>query len=139
MKIEIINIKLLDCINILDKLPLMGLKSIHRTRLCDRLITEIERVSKEERQLKEEHSNKDEEGNPIINDASYDIKDIEEFQQVMKGFYKEKVIIDGGDSQVYLKSVKQSLEDVEVEWSGKEANDYAYLYDAFINTKEDSE
>lgn len=140
MKVEIENIKLAGCINVLDKLQLKGLKSIHRTRLINALGEKLQRIAEEERQLKIEHSNLDKEGNPIIVDGNYDIKDMDAFKNAMEDFYKEKAIIDGGDSQVFLRSVKQSLEESEIVWEGEEASNYAYLYDAFkAESKEDEE
>lgn len=138
MRVEIENIKLADSIGVLDTLTLKGLKSINRTRLKNVLVENLRRVADEEKQLKREHSNLDDNGDPVIKDGKYDIKDMEAFQKDLDEFYKVKVIIDGGDSQVYLKSVKQSLEESEVEWEGKEADAFAYLYDAFKNDKGDA-
>lgn len=131
MKLEIENIKIADSINILNKLKLKGLKSIHRTRLANALAEKLKRVAEEEKKLKEEYSRKDENGEAIIKDGAYDIENLEEFQKVMEEFYKEKIVIEGGDSPVFLKSVKQSMEESEIEWDGSEAYAFAYLYDAF--------
>lgn len=136
MRLEIENIKISDSINILNKLPLKGLKSIHRTRLANKLIEKLQRVADEEKKLKEEYSNKDKDGKAVIKDGKYDIKDLDEFQKVIEEFYKEKVVIDDGDSQVMLRSVKQSLEECEIEWEGKEAYDYAALYEGFKGGEE---
>ncbi|NWO12415.1 hypothetical protein [Virgibacillus sp.] len=135
MKIKINKIKLIDSINILDELPLKGLKSIHRSRLREKLTSELERVIKEEKQLKKDYSNVDEKGEPIINDGYYDIRDMDNFQKVLSEFYQETIIIDDNNDEVYLESVKGALEDADVQWSGKKAIDYAYLYDAFQTNK----
>jgi len=57
----------------------------------------------------------------------------------MNEFYKETIVIDSGDSQVALKSVKQSLEDSEIAWSGKDAYAFADLYEAFEDITTDKE
>lgn len=137
MKLEIENIQIVEAINVLNKLKLKGLKSIHRTRLANKLIEKLQQLQKEEKELKEEFSNKDEEGNPIIKDGKYDIKDFEEFRKAMEEFYKEKTVIDDSDLQVTLRSVKQSLEESEIEWDGKEAYAYAALYEAFKGGEND--
>lgn len=137
MKFEIENIKISDAINILNKLKLKGLKSIHRTRLANKLIEKLQRVVDEEKKLKEEYSNKDKDGKPIVKDGKYDIENMDEFQKVIEEFYKEKVVIDDGESQVTLRSVKQSLEECEIEWEGKEAYAYAALYEGFKGGEEE--
>ena len=131
MRLEIENIKLVESINILDKLSLKGLKSIHRTRLSKQLQEKLQRLSEEEKELKKEHCNLDENGEPIVVDGQLDIKDIALFKETMQEFYTEKVVIDGGDNQVVLKSVKASLEESEIEWEGKQAYAFADLYEAF--------
>lgn len=131
MKISIENIKLSGVIGVLDKLNLKGMKSIHRTRLSKAISENLQRIAEEEKQLKKEHCNLDDDGEPIIIEGKYDIKDMNAFRTAMDEFFDEKVIIDGGDSQTYLKSVKKSLEESEIDWQGKEAYSYADLYEAF--------
>ncbi|NRG32899.1 DUF1617 family protein [Niallia circulans] len=139
MKIAIENGKLVGCISVLEKLQIKGLKSIHRTRLANILIENLKRVSKEEEQLKKDHSKKDEKGEAIVIDGKYDVEDMDALKEDMDKFLKETVVIEGGDSPVFLKSVKQSLEESEVEWVGKESYDYAYLYEAFENSENPKE
>jgi hypothetical protein len=137
MKLQIENIKLNGAIQILDKLSLKGLKSIHRTRLSKQLTEKLQRVAEEEKQLKKEHCNLDDDGEPIVIDGKLDIKDMDEFQEVMQEFYSEKVIIDSSDSLVMLKSVKKSLEESEIEWEGEEAYTFESLYSAFEEAEQD--
>src|SRR5699024_2598187 len=78
----------------------------------------------------------DDEGNPKVIDGKLDLKDEEEFKDVIIEFYKEKVIIDSGDSQVMLKSVKQSMEETDVEFKGEEAYQFADWYESIIGDNE---
>lgn len=131
-------------INVLQKLKLKGLKSIHRSRLKDSLMQHLERVSKEEKELKDQYAKKDDNDEPILKELEdgrkvYDIENMEEFSKALDEFYKEKVVIDGGDSQVFLKSVKASVEESEVEWSGQESDYFAYTYEAFQEDKKENE
>jgi len=142
MKLSIENIKLNGALNVLDKLSLKGLKSIHRTRLLEKLKEELQRVAKEENALRKEYSHLDDEGEPLVKEDSkgrkvLDLKDEAGFKDAIAEFYKEKIIIDSGDSQVTLKSVKRSLEESEEEWQGEEAYDFADLYEAFEGNTED--
>lgn len=139
MHLEIENIRLADSISVLEKLSLKGLKSIHRTRLTKTLTEKLQRVAEEEKELKKEHSNLDDDGEPIIKDGKYDIKDMDSFNRDIQDFYSEKVIINDDHLQQSLKSVKQSLEESEIEWEGKEAYAYADLYEGFKGDKEDNE
>lgn len=138
MELRVKNVKISPVIQLLDKLPLKGLKSIHRTRLSQQLGEKLERVIEEEREIKKELCHLDEDGNPKVNDdGTLDVKDREEFNKVMREFLDEEVVIDGGDSQIAMKSVKQSLEESEVEFEGEEAYTFAYLYDAFVTTNKE--
>ena len=137
MKLSIENIKVNGALAVLDKLSLKGLKSIHRTRLSNQLVEHMKRIIDEEKELRKEYSNLDDEGEPIVIDGKLDLKDEQGFKDAITEFYKEKVIIDSGDSQTTLKSVKQSLEQSEEEWQGKEAYDFADLYEAFEGNTED--
>ncbi|WP_062323685.1 DUF1617 family protein [Halolactibacillus sp. JCM 19043] len=131
MQLKIDNIKLSGAIQILDRLELKGLKSVHRTRLIRLLSDKLKNVAEEEKKLKESYAAKDDEGKPIIIDDKYDIEETEKLQVDLEAFFNEKVVIDGGDNQVTIKSVKQSLEECDIDWSGQQAHDYANLYEAF--------
>jgi hypothetical protein len=131
MQLKIDNIKLSGAIQILDRLELKGLKSVHRTRLIRLLSDKLKNVAEEEQKLKESYAAKDDEGKPIIIDDKYDIEETEKLQEDLEAFFNEKVVIDGGDNQVTIKSVKQSLEECDIDWSGQQAYDYANLYEAF--------
>ncbi|CAM5580398.1 hypothetical protein SAFG77S_09087 [Streptomyces afghaniensis] len=139
MRVEIEKRRIVGCIAVLEKLQIKGLKSIHRTRLANKLLEHLKQVSEEEVQLKQDHSKKDEQGEAIIKEGKYDVEDIDSLKEDIEKLFKEKVIIEGGDSPVFLKSVKQSLEESEVEWVGKESYDYAYLYEALENSENKEE
>ncbi|MFC4387529.1 DUF1617 family protein [Gracilibacillus marinus] len=133
MKLTIENIKLSGAISVLDKLVLVGLPSVHRTRLSTQLLEKLKQVAEEEKKLKESYAKKDDAGETIIVDGKYQFEDgdQEKVVQDLEAFYKEKVVIDSGDNPTYLKSVKKALEESQVAWSGQQAYDYAYLYEAF--------
>lgn len=138
MKLEIENMKLAGVIGVLDKLELKGLQSVYRTRLAKQLIEKLQQMAEEEKKLKESYAKKDEEGNPIIKEGKYQFDDgeLEKLEADLKDFYEEKTVIEGGDNPTYLVSVKKALEESEIEWQGKEAYDYAYLYEAFKGDEE---
>jgi tRNA uridine 5-carbamoylmethylation protein Kti12 len=133
MKLTIENIKLSGVIGVLDKLAVVGLPSVHRTRLSNQLIEKLKQVVEEEKKLKESYAKKDDDGEAIIIDGKYEFEDgnQDKLAKDLEDFYKEKVVIDSGDNPTYLKSVKKALEESQVAWSGQQAYDYAYLYEAF--------
>jgi hypothetical protein len=58
---------------------------------------------------------------------------------VRKELYEEERVIDGGDNQVMLQTVKKVLEDCDKEFSMQEADTYDYLCDAFEKTDKKKE
>lgn len=126
MKLEIEYRQLSHVINLLDRLKLKGLKSIHRTRLSRKLQEELERVAGEQLEIQKEYFELDENGNPIIEEDK--CKNEKEYLETMNKFLQEKVIIDSGDSQVMLKSVKNAIEECDLELDGREAYTFEYLY-----------
>jgi len=131
MKLEIENGQIVNCINVLDKLSLKGLKSIYRTRLSKELAKKLDRVGEEQTEIQKEYFELDEEGKPKVDNKLEHCKDIEGYNETMNEFIKSKVVIDGGDSRVMLESVKNSLEETEEDFSGRDAYAYEYLYSAF--------
>lgn len=92
MQLKIENINVAKVVNFLGGLDLSGLKSIYRTNLQDILEQKLTVVAKNEKQL--------------IEELKHDRKKLDE---ELDKFYKAKVVIDGGDSQVMLQSVKSVI------------------------------
>ena len=120
MKIEIENSEIVRVINFLDKLNLVGLKGIHRTKLSKILIEKAQEVQEGEKK--------------IIEDFKDDNKKIKE---ELEAYHKEKAVVDGGDSQTMLQSVKSTIknlvsnEEDGPEFEGADAYGLFALYEAF--------
>jgi len=118
MKLEIENMHIARVINFLDGLSLKGLKSIHRTNLSRKLQEKLRVIADNERQIMEELKD-----------------DKEKMKEELQKFYKERVIIDGGDSQIMLQSIKETIKEIveneEQEFSNDDAYAVACLYEAF--------
>jgi len=118
MKLEIENMQIARVINFLDGLSLKGLKSIHRTNLSRKLQEKLRVIADNERQIMEELKD-----------------DKEKMKEELQKFYKERVIIDGGDSQIMLQSIKETIKEIveneEQEFSNDDAYAVACLYEAF--------
>lgn len=117
MKLEIENKNLVRVINFLDGLSLKGMKSIHRTNLSKQLTEKVKAVGENEKQLRDELKG-------------------EELRNELESLMEEKTVIDGGDSQTTLRSVKSVIKELTSEDSDHEfKNDDAYavacLFDAF--------
>lgn len=137
MKLEIENNQLANCITILHKIKLGGMPSIYKTRLIKKLNEFLTRAAEEQEEIQKEYYEVGEDGKPILKDDK--CKDLEEYRKTMLEFVTEKAIIDDGDSQVMLRSVKKSLEKSEVEWEPEEAFLFEYLYSALEEAQDDTE
>lgn len=62
-------------------------------------------MGQEQLGIQREYYEVDEEDMPILKDESS--KDLNGYQETMKDFVREKVVVDSGDSQVMIKSVKK--------------------------------
>lgn len=136
MKLEIENNQLANCINILNKIKLGGLPSIYKTRLIKKLEDFLMRAAEEQKEIQKQFFEVDENGEPILEDEK--CKDLEEYRKTIIDFVTEKAVIDDGDSQVMLRSVKSSLEKSEVEWEPEEAFIFEYLYTALEDAEGDT-
>lgn len=144
MKFEVEYARLADCINLLDKLKLKGLKSIHRTRLSKDLGEKLNKVAEEQEDIKKEYATKDKDGEPVVEkddkgNESYVYEDDMALRKALLEFAKERYVVDSGDSQVYLKSVKSALENDESDWDGAQAYTFEYLYSALSGDESEEE
>lgn len=137
MQVKIQYSQLAHAIKFLAEMPLKGLKSINRTRFQNLLQDRLNQVSEEEVALIKEHAGVDKNGDPKrTEEGNFDIKDVPAFKKVQDEYFQQQYVVDGGDSQVMLQSVKKSLEDYDEEISGKEATAYEHLYTAFEKVEE---
>ncbi|GLO66150.1 hypothetical protein [Oceanobacillus kimchii] len=132
MKLKIAYGQFREVVGVLEKLEIKGIPSIHRTRLINLITEKSKTVGEEEVQIRKEHCKLDENGELVVKDNNQlEVLDPEGLRDALTEFYNEKFIVDGGDSQVFLKSVKKSLEASEIEWSGRDAYVFAELYEGF--------
>lgn len=119
MKLAIKVKHVVNVINFLDGLGVRGLKSIHRTNLSMKLQEKLKVISKNEKQMRDE------------------LKDDKELlREELSKFIEEEVVVDGGDSQTMLQTVKSIIkevtaEDSSVEFKNEDAYAVAVLYEAF--------
>lgn len=139
MEIRIENQKLAPAINLLYSLSLKGQQSRHRTKFIKLLQEKLTDFLSDEQDMRKEECELDGKGNPkthIENGQELlNVKDLEHFKKVKDELYQEVRVIDGGDNQVTLQTVKKVLEDCEKEFSGQEADTYDYLCDQFEKTE----
>jgi hypothetical protein len=135
MEIKIENQKLAPAINLLYSLSLKGQQSRHRTKFIKLLQEKLTDFLVGEKEMRKEECNLDEKGEPKTylknGQELLDVKDLDHFTTAKKELYEESRVIDGGDNQVMLQTVKKVLFDCEREFSGQEADVYDYLCDAF--------
>lgn len=118
MKLEIEIRDLVRVINLLDKISLKGMKSIHRTNLNCILQEKLQIIAENEKQLRNDWKD-----NP------------KKLQEELAVFFTDKIVVEGGDNQSMLASVKSVINEViekeEMEFSNDDAYAIAALYDGF--------
>ena len=102
-----------------------------RTRFKNLLIDKYILFKKEHMQLLKEHCNLDENGNPkIIRDEKldknvFDVKDFHAFEKAYAELLQEEVIIaENEENRAMLESVRDSVLNCGIEFTGKEADMY---------------
>ncbi|MED4916705.1 DUF1617 family protein [Geobacillus thermodenitrificans] len=132
MIVRIEKSKLAAIINLLYDLPLKGKQSRHRTKFIKLLHERLEEYREDIKQLLKEHCNLDESGEPVVkDDNTYDVKDIEAYIKDKKELDEEEIVIEGGDVQGMLKTVKEILFNCDREFRGEEAMIYDYICEKF--------
>ncbi|GGH83512.1 hypothetical protein JOD43_002108 [Pullulanibacillus pueri] len=134
MKIEIENGKLQQSIDYLFTLKLSRKQSRARRHLIDQLKERKKRVDADRMELINEYSKKDSEGNPVVENNIYIMKDQEAFNEAINELNEEKMVIEGGDHREMIRTVKRVLKkliDDEVEYEGVRSETFDYLCDQF--------
>ena len=133
MQVKIENIKISPVIKILYDIPLKGKQSRHRTKFIKLLDGRLKEVGEEESEILKEHCHLDDDGNPKKTDkgTQWDVKNIEYFANDRNELYREEFVIDGGNNQEILNTVKDILGNLARDFSGQDATIYNELCDAF--------
>ena len=133
MQVTIKNEKLGQAISLLFDLSLKGKQSRQRSKFIKALDERLKEVAEQEQELLKEHCHLDEEGNPKTknNGQEWDVKDVGAFRKDKIELYEEEFVLDGGDNEEMLKTLKTVLFDCEKEFKGQEAQIYDYLCDQF--------
>ncbi|MEW9503425.1 DUF1617 family protein [Jeotgalibacillus marinus] len=138
MQVKIKNEQLGQVINLLFDLSLKGKQSRQRSKFIKVLDERIKEVAEQEQELLKEHCHLDDEGNPKIknNGQEWDVKNVVAFRKDKIELLEEEIVLDGGDNEDMLKTVKTVLFDCEKEFSGQDAQVYDYLCDQFEESDE---
>lgn len=135
MRVELKNFILNDVINMFFDMPLKGKHSRHRTRFIQLLENQNNEVAEEQKILIKEHCRLDEEGNPktrtIDGEEIYDVKDIEKLNFDRTELLNESLVISGEGKEDLLLTIREILDDCQVEFKEAEANLYNHLCDTF--------
>src|SRR5699024_3997643 len=134
MEVRIENQLINPTIDLLHQAPLKGKQSRHRTKFIKMLSERLKEVVDEQDEILKEHCHLDDEGNPAKDEYdNYKIKDHhkETFLKDRNELYREEFVIDDGNSQVMLKTVRNILDALNVEVSGDKAIVYDYLCEQF--------
>lgn len=124
--------KLAPIINLLFDLPLKRTQARHRTKFMMILQKHFEEYQQDYQDLLKEHCHLDEEGNPIMKDDNTpDIKDMQAFLEDKKKLDEEEVVVEGGNVQEILKTVKEVLLNCDKEFQGYDSIIYDYICDQF--------
>lgn len=129
MKVEIQNLYVKQAIDLLYDLSLKGKESRHRSKFIKLLNERLKEIEEDRIALAKEYSHLDDEGNPIVKNNRYDIKDQESFNKELNELYDEVFVIEGENNKEIIKTVYKIIKNCDKEFSGAEAMTYEYLYD----------
>ena len=138
MQVKITNEKLGQAISLLFDLSLKGKQSRHRSKFIKALDERLKEVAEQEQELIKEHCHLDDEDKPKTknNGQEWDVKNVVAFRKDKIELLEEGLVIDGGDNEDMLKTVKTVLFDCEKEFRGQDAQVYDYLCDQFEESDE---
>lgn len=131
MNISIKHAYLGQATSLLFDLALKGKESRHRTRFIKLLTERSQEVEEQRKALAEEHAEKDSDGKPVVENDKYVIVDQQSFHDDYEELLNESFVIDGGDYQEMLKTVKKVLDECDKTFSGQEAVVYDYICEQF--------
>ncbi len=145
MKLKIKANQIKGFADFLLSLELKGTKSRMRTRLVKLLDGKLKDVQSEFiEQVVKEHCHLDEEGNPKTKDANgqkhWDIKEDKQgdFDKEYLDLWNETHVIEGEDNKVMFVSVKESVLNCEIAFSGQDAFIYDQWCDLVLAMDEDN-
>jgi len=134
MKLEIKHIYLEAVIDFLYNMSLKGKESRHRSRLIRIMQERLIEVAKEEIGLMKECAQLNENGEAIINGQGAPVirpECLTGLSEEKEALFNEKLIIEGGDIDEALRTVKDIVLNYTGEASGREAEAYDYLFMQF--------
>ncbi|WP_257008451.1 hypothetical protein [Shouchella clausii] len=137
MKLEIENRKLQAVHDFMYELNLVRKKSRERRKFLALLAEHFKKTEEARKEILEEHAYKDEEGNAIIEDDQYKIKDLQAVKEDLAELEKECLVIEGGAHREMLRTLKVIFSDLEEEpFEGEKSEVYDYLYDQLEDQEE---
>lgn len=135
MQVKFKNMIINETIEFFYGLKLKGRQSRMRSKLIKLLNERSQEFVEQQQELLKEHCNLDEQGNPKIikkdGNEVYDIKDLEAYAKDRQELFEEEYIIEGADNQLMLKTVREILDECDVELSGRKAVLYDHLCEIF--------
>lgn len=131
MEIKIENKYLTAVNNLLFNLKLKGKQTRARSKFLKLVLKKIEEFNEDEKTLVKEYAILDKEGEPIVIDDRYDIKDLKGYGKAVKELNDEVAIISGGEYVNSFEELKTVLDNLDIELEGADAVAYDLLMDAF--------
>lgn len=135
MQVKFKNMIINEAIEFFYELKLKGRQSRMRSKLIKLLNERSQEFVEQQQELLKEHCNLDEQGNPKIikkdGNEVYDIKDLEAYAKDRQELFEEEYIIEGADNQLMLRTVREILDECDVELSGRKAVLYDHLCEIF--------
>ncbi|MBX0320211.1 DUF1617 family protein [Shouchella clausii] len=117
------------------QMPARGKRSRHLVRVIKVIDERLKLIDEQKMELIKEHSHLNEDGEPKVikteDGEHFDIKDLEAFKKDIDELMNESLVIDGGDYEETLLTVKDILLNTDREFQGKEAVLYNYLCEQF--------
>lgn len=136
MQVKIKNAYLGQAISLLFNLSLKGKQSRHRTKFIKLLDARLKEYAESEMELLKEYAVLDDKGEIVQTEDKKGVKlkdpgQAAECQKELEELREEELVIEGGDAQGMLKTVKAVLDECDKEFKGAEATTYDYLCEQF--------
>ncbi len=145
LKLKIKAGQLREFSDFLMTLELAGYEGRMRTRLVKKLDKKLKEYNEEYREILAKHCHLDDEGNPRTKKKDglliYDLKEEnkEEFDKDYLELWSEEYIVSQENDQKVLSSVRDSVLDCEIKFSGKDALLYDFWCELVENMEEDND
>lgn len=142
MKLKLTGKYLAPIDKLLFDLKIKGSKETRsRSKLKKLVMRKLKEYQEDQRELLEKYAEKDKDGNPKTSEqGNYIIpSNQKELQEELNELGEEAAVIEGGEYVNHISTMKEVLENIDIELSGVQAEAYDHLLDAYEAAEQQKE